>query len=462
MNSLNSKIITLIVILILVPFFSLSLFADNSSDNLLNTKITINAEDASIGTIITTMAEYSNCNIVLALETTSGEKQETEEKKLTISLKDVPIEQALSLVVKSIGLSYRLIGERTFIVGERDKIDEEIGQRSYIIQLDYVDAEKIISALQIMPGEIVPIEGQNSLLIMANPESYAEISRKIEAIDQPQKQIEIRARLIEISVTESEKFGIDWAKLNSLTTIIAEDPVSSDGQGLAYNYDTADLASPHGEATEFGVLPSEQYFQKLDDMSDVGRFSRQLTAFDITVDWLLENNAAQLLTDTRVTALNGEKAEIHIGEVVPFVVYDEDNDVQVEREDVGIILKVKPHVNSDGQITTTIEPEVSSVLELVNGTVPRTKVRKVLSTVTVPDGKRIIVGGLLNSTITKKTNKVPFLGDIPFIGKLFSHRYEVIENTDLIIEITPRIVDYNEETDFNLDERLGRELIERN
>lgn len=461
MKSLNSKI-ALIVILVLVPLFSLSLFADSSSDELLNTKITINAEDASIGTIITTMAEYSNCNIVLALDQTSGDKQQKEEQKLTISLKDVPIEQALSLVVKSIGLSYRLIGERTFIVGEKSKIDEEIGERSYIIQLNYVDANKIIPALEIMPGTAVAIEGQNALLIMANPESYAEISNKVAEIDKPQKQIEIRARLIEISVSESEKFGIDWAKLNSLTTIIAEDPVTSTGQGLPYNYDTADLSSPHGEATEFGVLPDEQYFQKMDDWGDVGKFSRQLTAFDITVDWLLENNAAQLLTDTRVTALNGEDAEIHIGEVVPFVVYDEDNDVQVEREDVGIILKVKPNVNSDGQITTTIEPEVSSVLELVNGTVPRTKVRRVVSTVTVPDGKRIIVGGLLNSTISKKTNKVPFLGDIPFIGKLFTHTYEVVENTDLIIEITPRIVDYNEELDYELDERLERELIERN
>ena len=461
MKSLNNKI-TLIVILVLVPLFSLSLFAQNSADDLLNTKITINAEDASIGTIITSMAEYSNCNIVLALDQTSGDKQQTEEQKLTISLKDVPIEQALSLVVKSIGLSYRLIGERTFIVGDRSRIDEEIGERSYIIQLNYVDAAKIIPALEIMPGKIVAIDGQNALLIMANPESYAEISNKIAEIDVPQKQIEIRARLIEISVTESEKYGIDWSKLNSLTTIIAEDPVTSEGMGLPYNYDTADLTNPHGEATEFGVLPDEQYFQKMDDWGDVGKFSRQLTAFDITVDWLLENNAAQLLTDTRVTALNGQDAEIHIGEVVPFVVYDEDNDVQVEREDVGIMLKVKPTVNADGQITTTIEPEVSSVLELVNGTVPRTKVRKVTSTVTVPEGKRIIVGGLLNSTISKKTNKVPFLGDIPFIGKLFTHKYEVVENTDLIIEITPRIVDYNEEVNFELDERLERELIERN
>ena len=311
-----------------------------------------------------------------------------------------------------------------------------------------------------MPGTTVDIEGQNALLVRANPETYAEISSKIKEIDIPQKQIEIRARLIEISVSEAEKVGIDWSRLDHLTTILAEDPVSADGQGLPFNY--TDQITPHGEESEFGILPDEQYFQKMDDWDDVFRFSRQLYAFDITIDWLLENNAAQLLTDTRVTALNGEEAEIHIGEVVPFVVYDDENNVQVEREDVGIILKIQPKVNTEGQITTRIEPEVSSVIELVNGSVPRTKVRKALSTVTVPDGKRIIVGGLLNSSISKKTNKLPLLGDLPFIGKLFQHRYEVVENTDLIIEITPRVISFDDEVEIKVDERLERELIERN
>jgi type II secretory pathway component GspD/PulD (secretin) len=455
----NSKSILISFLFILLAA-GMNLSAANVNDDLLNTKVSIDAEDGSIAHIIATLAKLSDCNIVLALESAADNQEDVREKKLTIHLKEVPIEQALSLVVKSIGLSYRLIGERTFIVGDRERIEEEVGERSYIINLNYVDAEKIVKAMEFMPGSSVAIEGQNSIMIRANPESYAEISKKIEEIDVPQKQIEIRARLIEISVSEAEKVGIDWSKLNKLTTILAEDPVSADGQGLPYNY--SDLTSPHGDETEFGVLPQDQYFQKMDDWDDVFKFSRQLYAFDVTIDWLIENNAAQLLTDTRVTALNGEEAEIHIGEVVPFVVFDEDNNVQVEREDVGIILKIKPKVNSEGQITTRIEPEVSSVIELVNGSVPRTKVRKALSTVTVPDGKRIIVGGLLNSSISKKINKLPLLGDLPFIGKLFQHRYEVIENTDLIIEITPRVVSFDDEVELKVDQRLERELIERN
>jgi len=152
---------------------------------------------------------------------------------------------------------------------------------------------------------------------------------------------------------------------------------------------------------------------------------------------------------------------MHIGEVVPFVVTDQEKQIQVERSEVGIMLKVTPKVNKDGNITMVINPEVSSITELVGGYVPRSKVRRITSTVTVPNEHKIIVGGLLNSSIMQKTNKLPFLGDLPFVGKIFQHRYEVVENTDLIIEITPRLVSMNATTpELKLDKRLTKTLIE--
>ncbi len=456
---INSKE-TVLIFLITIFALMVNLGAQEEID-LLNTKISIDAEDGSVSHIISTMAKLSGCNIVLATETEKEERKETEDKKITIHLKDVPIEQALSLVVKSVGLSYRLIGEKTFLVGEKSRIEEEIGERTYLVYMNYVDVAKLVTALEIMPGEVVAIEGQNALLIRANPETFAEISKKLKELDVPQKQIEIRARLIEVSVNDAKKIGIDWSKLNQLTTIIAEDPKTVNNLGLPYSYDTGDITSPHGDLEDFGTLPDQQYFQKMDNFDDFLKFSKQLYAFDITVDFLLQNNAAKLLTDTRITCLNGEEAEILIGEVVPFVVFDEDNNVQVEREDVGIILKVEPYVNADGQITTKIQPEVSSVIELVQGYVPRTKVRRITSTVTVPDGSRIVVGGLLNSMITTQTSKVPLLGDIPLLGRLFQHKYDVIENTDLIIEITPRVIGFEDlNKEFEVDPRLERRLID--
>ena len=452
----NSKL--LLLSLTVMILLSVNVLAAETSD-LLAKKITLDAEDASVATIISTMARLSDCNIVLAMET-EAKDEKAEEKKITIHIKEVPIEQALALVVKSIGLSYRLIGDKTFIVGDRARIEEEIGERTYVMQLNYVDVNKIVSALSIMPGESIAIEGQNAILVRANPETFAEISKRIEEIDVPQKQIEIRARLIEISVTEAERFGIDWAKLNSLTTILAENPKSATGTGLPYNFTDDTGETPYGDLSPFGQIPEDIYFQRMEELGDVGHFSRQLTAFDITIDWLMQNNAAKLLTDTRITALNGEEAEIHIGEVVPYIAEDNEKQIQVEREEVGIKLKVRPTVNSEGQITTRIEPEVSSVLELVGGYIPRTKVRKITSTVTVPDGRRIFVGGLLNTTMSTTVNKVPILGSIPFLGKLFQHKVKLMEKTDLIIEITPRVVTFEgDDYEIEIDEKLEMRLI---
>lgn len=460
----NQRKMRLMILFICFLFVSMALFAQQN--DLRNRKVSLNAEDAALSNVLATLAKMSDCNIVLSVDNnvtqTAGQNPQQQEKKITIHIKDLPVEQALSLVVKSVGLSYRIVGENTFLVGEKSKINEEVGERSYVLNLNNVNADRMVKAFANMGGKVTAIEGQNALLVNANPETFAEISRRIEEIDVPQKQIEIRARLIEVSINDTKKLGIDWSKLNHLTTILAEDAVNAEGVGLPYSYSDVTGALPFGNAEDFEKLPESQYFQKLDGWDNVGHFSRQLTAFDITIDWLLQNNAAKLLTDTRITALNGEEAEIFIGEVIPYVVTDNDKQIQVEREEVGIKLNIKPVLNKDGMITAKISPEVSSVTDLVGGYVPRTKQRKVNTTVTVPNGDKIHVGGLLSSNLFQTTNKVPLLGDIPFIGKLFRHKYEQLQSTDLVIEITPRVVDINEQKyEYEVDERLTKELIQR-
>ncbi len=444
--------------MILVLVFAISALV--AQVNPMTTKVTFNADDATLSSVLNALSRLSGTNIVLAIEQ-SGDRDERDEKRVTINISDVPIETAVSLVARSTGLSYRVVSGNTFVVGQKQNIMEEVGERSNILYLNNLDAVKVADALQSTGANIVPVEGQNAIMVYANQETFDRISTLVQGMDVEQKQIEIRVRLIEINISDSKKAGIDWSRLNHLTTIIAEDPVNADGAGLPFNYTDQTGYLPHGDPTEFERLPEDQYFQRINGFNDLGHFSRQLTAFDITIDWLLENNAAKLLTDTRVTALNGEEATLHIGEVIPFVVIDNEKQVQVEREEVGIILAVTPTVNKDGNITAKIAPEVSSVTDLVGGYVPRTKVRRVASTVTVPNEHKIIVGGLLNSSISQKTNKVPFLGDLPFIGRVFQHRYELIENTDLIMEITPRLVSMTEQSPEPIvDERLTRTLIE--
>lgn len=433
-------------------------FAQGNEDLLVKKIDNLNFKDATITTVIESISKLTGVNIVVATEGTKG--AEESEKRVTVRLTDISVENAISLVSKSYGFSYKVIGTNTFLIGPSKVVDQESGTRNYIYQLKYIDSEKLVKAFSNMPGEVVEVSGQNALLIRANPETFADIENQIKKLDTPQKQVQIRVRVIEVNLTDSKKMGIDWSKLNNLTTIIAEDPVNAAGVGLPFNYTDETGALPFGDASQLGVLPSNQYFQKISDWDDFGKFSRQLYAFDITIDWLLENNSAKILTDTRLTSQNGESAYVHIGESQPYVVMDNDKEVQVEREDTGIKLNITPKVNSENEITTRIEPEISSVIDLVGGYVPRVKVRKVNSTITVPSGDTFIVSGLLSSQMTLRTNKVPFLGDVPFIGRFFRHTTESLEKTDLIIEMTPTVVNA---TDFNkvikVDDIMTESLI---
>jgi type IV pilus assembly protein PilQ len=468
-NMLNAFVSKRFIICTLVMAFLLGIAALGAQSSALRKPVTLNSVDEPLSSVLSTLARLSGTNIVLA--TDQAGSLEKEQQRVTVSIKDVPIETAVSLVAKSAGLSYKIYGDNTFLVGTQQNISESSGQRNHIIYLNNLDAAKVSAALSETDGTVVPLEGQNALMVYGNTDTFESIRDLVQMIDVAQKQIEIRVRLIEISLTDAKKFGVDWSRLNHLTTIIAEDPVNAAGTGLPFDFSDPDGYLPYGNPTDFEILPDEQVFQRINGFNDIGHFSRQLTAFDITIDWLLENNAAKLLTDTRVTALNGNEAQIHIGEVVPFVVTDNDKQIQVEREEVGIMLVVTPTVNDNGQITAHIAPEVSSVTELVGGYVPRTKVRRISSTVTVPNEHKIIVGGLLSSTISQKVNKLPLLGDLPFIGRLFQHRQEQVENSDLIIEITPRLITadqirldpevqrYKELGEPVVDERLTRRLI---
>ena len=118
--------------------------------------------------------------------------------------------------------------------------------------------------------------------------------------------------------------------------------------------------------------------------------------------------------------------------------------VQIEKEEVGVKLTVRPKVNTDGYVTMEISPELSSIFQFIESgesSVPWVKRRTSTTTIRVKNGETIIIAGLLGIDASKTVHKVPFLGDIPFIGGLFRHTAEQTRKTDLIIQVTPHIMD---------------------
>jgi type II secretory pathway component GspD/PulD (secretin) len=394
--------------------------------------VTVHAEDAHLPSILAILAKESGYNIVT-------DPNVNRQEKISIHLDDVPIEQAINLVVRAVGLSYEVVGN-SFLIADPKKLKEEVGVTSYVIELKYASAQEIKSMLQDISDQIqVDISG-NKLLVNASPKKIAEIQAVVKQIDIPAIQIMLETRLIEVAADNEEQLGIDWSRLSKFTTILAENALDETTGGSVVPDDQTIGQRPT-------TMPFDPLKSDLNDGSQIlpRYFSRQMTAFDVTLDMLMKANQAEVLADSRLTTLNGREASIKLVDIVPYILSSGGvgGQVQVQREEVGIKLEINPTVNTDGFITVKVEPEVSTIFEFIgpDNNIPRVKSRKSSTTIRVKDGESIIIGGLLSNDRKQTLYKVPILHKIPWFGeKIFTSKNLVERKTDLIIQITPRIV----------------------
>jgi type IV pilus assembly protein PilQ len=383
------------------------------SENL----VTLEADNASLTSVFQVLTEKSGWNIVTG--------PSIEGRRISIRVVDVPVEEAFDLVVKAAGLGYEKIGS-SILVEDPELLGEEASLQSFVVKLNYADAAEVKEILKDMTPFVKADVGGNQMVIIAGPRVKGEILDVISQIDRPAVQVLLEARLVEVSVDDLIQMGIDWDKLNSITNIITEG--------------TPEPAAPD-------QFPDEMPFEVRDLTKST--FSRQLKAFEVVLDFLIHDGKAELLANAKLTTLNNRQANIHIGDIVPYVVTTYaagaagvTEMARIEKEKVGIMLKVTPHVSEDGFITASIEPEVSSIIGWVgpNADIPWVKTRTATTTVRVKDGETIVIAGLLNEEKTSQITKFPILGHIPVLGKLFQHTAIQKKKTDLIVEITPRIL----------------------
>jgi len=341
--------------------------------------------------------------------------------------------------VRAAGLSYEVVGN-SFLVANADALEREIGITAQVIELQYASAGEVKDLLQDLTTKVQVDTAGNRILILASPKVISDINAIVASIDKPAPQILLEARLIEVATDDLDKMGIDWERLSHLTTILAESPLIKDANGVTDGSSRAPTQSDFGgDLPDLDQMPEKYGFEKVEGFDNVFQFSRQLNAFDITLDFLVKRNKAKVLAHAQLTTLNNREATILIGETVRFAVSSRENAIVVT-DSVGIKLHITPTINTNGYITVKVNPEVSSIIELVQGLYPRKKVRTASTTVLVKDSQQIFIGGLLSIDDSDIEYKMPLLANLPLIGKLFSHSYKATKKTDLLIEVTPRIV----------------------
>jgi type II secretory pathway component GspD/PulD (secretin) len=371
----------------------------------LRVPISLNAQDASLSEILKVLADRSSMNFV------AGEG--VQKAKISIILNKTPVSEAIDLIVRAAGLSYEIIGN-SVLIGEPGKLKDEVGQSGYVIALNYADAEEVATLLADFSKNVKVDRGGNRLIAYASPRVINEIERIVRSIDHPHTQVLLETRLIEVTVDDQDKYGVDWGALSPVQTGV--------------NFPAAPVGD--GYVLKGGI--------------------RQPISLNVLLDLLIQKGDARVLMNSKLTTTNNREASLHIGEKIPYVIQSYNSaatagggaNQQVQHEDVGVKIRMMPHVNEDSEITLSLEPEVSSITGFKGpaSDLPLVKIRTTKTTVRVADGQTVFLAGLLSEEETQELRKLPVLGQIPLIGALFTHRLEVKRKTNLIIEVKPKII----------------------
>ena len=291
----------------------------------------------------------------------------------------------------------------------------------------------------------------NSLIIVASPGDYETMKDVIQKLDIRRRQVYVEAAIIEMSLSKMRDLGfelqvpIDQARFDAGKTVAAGGTNFGNIGGVIVNGPLG-LASMNGLAV--GAIKGTFKFKGTEFLS-IGAL---LHALQVDGD-------VNVLSTPNILTMDNQKAEIMVGQNVPFTTGQTQNVVTgsqalfntIERKDVGIKLTLTPQIASDDNVRLEVNQEISDVIASTqaNPGGPTTSKRSASTTVVVKDRQTMVIGGLIRDNVTSTTSKVPFLGDIPLLGWLFKSKTTSIEKTNLMIFITPYIIkNENEATEI--------------
>jgi len=424
---------------------------------------TLSFRKADVHEILTILSRESKLNIIVDPDV-RGE--------VTVDLKEVTLDKALVCLLAPLGLDYKReaniirvspvkIHTRMFtlnylstkrgasgmVSGTSGRAGEggETGGMGSFIKVETSDTaelwKEIEEGLKVISsgeGRFVINKVSGSILATDFPQNLARIAQFLETIEgSAQRQVMIQTRIIEVTLSDQYKMGIDWSSIR--TGIDWPSIVTSSSIRGTYTQ----RLSPATEIFQIGI-------------SDSG--------FSFLLDVMSKQGKIDILSSPRVSTLNNQPAVIKVAT----------EDVFWERESVsgaegvissstprwitvGILLKVTPQIGSDGLIIMDIHPSITEkVGESVSSEgdiAPILDVRETSTVAKVRDGQTIVIAGLLQKKETQEITGVPFLGKIPFLGAIFRRTVKEKKKTELIIMLTPRIVVGNE-----IEDRFIREL----
>ncbi len=432
--------------------------------------VTFNFQDVPVRTVLQLIAEESNLNVV-ASDTVQG--------NVTLRLINVPWDQALDIVLRAKGLDKRREGGVIWVAPqpelakfEQDKEDARIAIENRVdlttdyIQINYHSAEAIFKALTEAKGiggsggggsgggsggqqengflssrgRLVADERTNTLMISDIPKKVAQMRELIDVIDRPVDQVLIEGRIVIATDTFARDLGAKFG-IGGTRAYNNGDNQASIGSGAAGNTDASrglNVNLPAGSFTQGGVAPSLAYTLLGANFN-----------LDLELSALQEEGRGEVISNPRIVTANQREGVIKQGKEIGYVTITGGTagaaaTPNVQFKEVLLELKVTPTITKDNRVFLNMnvkKDEVDRMLELPGyGVVPSINRREINTAVLVEDGQTVVIGGVYEFSDRSSVSKVPFLGDVPFLGNLFKKRGRGKDKAELLVFVTPKIL----------------------
>jgi len=410
-------------------------------------KLSLNFQDIEVRSVLQLIADFTGLNLV-ASDTVSG--------SITLRLQNVPWDQALDLILKTKGLDKRQIGNVLLVapadeIAAREKLELETTKqiaelapvRLDIIQVNYAKAGDIVELIK-ADEELISDRGFVSSDVRTNTISVRETSEKLEEIrrlvstwDVPVRQVSIEARIVRAQTNVAENLGIRWGGAaydvsgDNVFTIGGSQGTLQEARDAASGTDST-ITFPGALAVDLGVTGEGASSFAIGWGSDDFLVDLELSALE-------SDGQAEVVSQPRVVTADRQTASIKSGEEIPYQEASSSGATSVSFKEAVLSLEVTPQITPDDKIIMDLVVNQDSRGEVTAG-IPSINTNEVTTQVLVGNGETVVLGGIFQSEVATQVTKTPFLGDIPYVGRLFKRTEHIDERSELLIFITPKII----------------------
>ena len=411
-------------------------------------KLSLNFQNVEVRRLLQVIGEFTGMNMVVS-DSVGG--------AITLILKDVPWDQALDIILKQKGLDMRKNGNVILIapreeIATKEKLDFEskaqIGDleplRTESFQMNYIkgaDVKKLLSdtkqTILSKRGSALLDDRSNILFVQDTPSRLDDVRALIAKIDIPVRQVMIEARIVEAGDSFAKNLGIrlSYGGATATTSSSGATTISTSTTTLPINSDTRTMSTG---SVNLAATPRAGTAGTYSLTLFNGNYTRFLNA---EISALEADGRGKVISSPRVMTANQIEALIEQGVEIPYQQATSSGATSVSFRKANLSLKVKPQITPDGKITMTLD---------INKDTPNTKLstgagvaidtKHIKTEVLVENGGTVVIGGIYTQETRDNTYRIPFFGDLPYIGWLFKSREWIDDKTELLIFITPKIV----------------------